>query len=100
MSLQCSRFLIKSVDQLRKGKDPVGSAMYLKDTPMTSVPFRSWDEASPEDLVAMFRYRTQRKALRLADQFQKHLADGVSFTEATNATAIAGYNAAACHSSY
>ena len=59
MSLQCSRFLIKSVNQLRNGQDPVGSALYLKDTPMAEGPFQSWDSSSPEDLVAMFRYRTQ-----------------------------------------
>ena len=54
----------------------------------------------PEDLSDMFKDRARRQALRLQERFAAELAGGKSFTDATNATAIHGYKAAASHSAF
>jgi hypothetical protein len=48
----------------------------------------------------MFRDRTRREAYRLEAAFRAATESGHTFDEATNATAILGYKAAACHSAY
>ena len=45
MSLQCSRFLIKSVNEVKANKTPKGSVKYLLDPPVTKLPFDSWASA-------------------------------------------------------
>ena len=101
MSLQCSRFLVKSIRKIRTGVDPKGSVTYLLDQPMTSLPFVTWAAASPTDLISMFKDRALRFALKLENRFSvEEKQNGLAFTDATNATAIHGYKAAACHSSY
>jgi acyl-CoA oxidase len=100
MSLQCSRFLVKSVNELKAKKEPKGSVRYLLDPPVTTLPFDSWASATPEQLVDMFRDRARRQAVRLQERFASEQAQGKSFTEATNATAIHGYKAAGCHSAF
>jgi acyl-CoA oxidase len=99
MSLQCSRFLVKSVQQMKKGEDVKGTVKYLLDAPVTKLPFKTWAEATPDQLVAMFRDRARRHAVRLEERFVAELPAG-GFTHATNATAIHGYKAAGCHSAY
>jgi hypothetical protein len=55
MSLQCARFLIKSVAALRTHQtQPKGSVLYLLEPPLAALPFLEWAAASPEELVAMF----------------------------------------------
>eukprot|EP00164_Ancoracysta_twista_P001374 GFYU01001790.1.p1 GENE.GFYU01001790.1~~GFYU01001790.1.p1 ORF type:complete len:712 (-),score=194.63 GFYU01001790.1:179-2251(-) len=101
MSLQCSRFLCKSVQQRKKGQEVKGTVKYLEDTPWTALPFTSWAEATPEDLVGMFRERARRQAIRLEERFTAEMrSNNGHFTEATNATATHGYKAAGCHSAY
>lgn len=100
MSLQCSRFLIKSVNEMKASKEPKGSVKYLLDPPVQKLPFDSWAAATPEQLSDMFKDRARRQALRLQERFAAEQATGKSFTDATNATAIYGYKAAGCHSAY
>jgi len=99
MSLQCSRFLVKSVRQLEGGQRPKGTVDYLEDPPTRALSFSRWRDATPHLLVAMFRDRARRQAVRLAERFAV-AEKTLSFTDATNATAIHGYKAASCHSSY
>merc|ERR1711939_274840 len=98
MSLQCSRFLIKSVRKLKAGQDVKGSVRYLLDSPLTSLPFTTWADASPDDLITMFRDRALRFAMKVEARFtSEERQNNLSFTDAANATAIHGYKAAACH---
>lgn len=100
MSLQCSRFLVKSAAQLKRNPEQLkGSVKYLLDPPVTKLPFDSWSTAKPEHLVAMFRDRARLQAVRLEERFAAEQANG-TFDSATNATAIHGYKAAGCHSAY
>lgn len=102
MALQCSRFLIKSVGQIKnkRSAEVKGSVRYLMDSPLTKLPFETWAVASPEDLVAMFRDRACRQAIGLEERFSAAMLSGKSFTDATNATMVHGYKAAGCHSAY
>jgi acyl-CoA oxidase len=101
MSLQCSRFLIKSAGLLKNNRqnELKGSVKYLLDPPVTKLPFDAWSAATPEQLVAMFRDRSRLQAVRLEERFAAEQAGG-TFDSATNATAIHGYKAAGCHSAY
>merc|ERR1719401_873050 len=100
MSLQCSRFLVKSAALLKTNPEQLkGSVKYLLDPPITKLPFDNWSDAKPEDLAAMFRDRARRQALRLEERFLAEQANG-TFDTATNSTAIHGYKAAGCHSAF
>ena len=77
MSLQCSRFLIKSAAQLKRGQPEQlkGSVKYLLDPPVAKLPFDTWSAAKPEHLVAMFRDRARAQAVRLEDRFATEQAN-------------------------
>jgi len=100
MSLQCSRFLVKSAAQAKTNPELVlGSVKYLLEPPITQLPFGDWSDAKPGELVAMFRDRARIQATKLQERFALEQAKG-TFDTATNATAIIGYKAAGCHSAY
>lgn len=100
MSLQCSRFLVKSVALLKTNPEQLkGSVKYLLEAPVTKLPFDNWSDATPEDLAAMFRDRARLQAMRLEERFSAEQAKG-TFDTATNSTAIHGYKAAGCHSAF
>ena len=102
MSLQCSRFLVKSAAQLKAGEAHKiqGSVKYLLDGPVAALPFSDWAAAAPAQLVAMFRDRARCQAVRLEERFAAAQAAGASFTDATNLTMVHAYKAAGCHSAF
>merc|ERR1719210_2626061 len=49
MSLQCSRFLVKSAGQAKKNPELLqGSVRYLLQPPVMKLPFDDWSDAKPE----------------------------------------------------
>jgi acyl-CoA oxidase len=102
LSLQVARFLIKSVRAIRAGEPVKGSVEYLKEPALTAAecaPAAGW-AGQHALLVRMLRDRASRKAVRLEARFGAALLGGASFDEATNAVAVAAYEAAMCHSAY
>lgn len=100
MSLQCARFLIKSVREVRAKKIPKGSVVYLQQPALSVIPFQEWGLATPSDFVALFEDRARRHAFELERRFAVEESHGKTFDQATNACAIQGYKAAASHSSF
>ena len=101
LSLQTSRFLVKSVKQRNAGAELLGSVHYLREAPLRASDLRprSW-RGQHALLLAMLRDRAARSAERLERRFAHAQKQGRSFDEATNETAVAGYEAAAHHSAF
>lgn len=97
LSLQVGRFLIKSVRQVLNHDSPKGSVEYLLDPAMTGIQsFTSQHEV----LISFLKERARRMAFKLESKFSRAQKDGLSFDEATNASAVLSYKAAGCHSSF
>jgi acyl-CoA oxidase len=71
----------------------------MLDKPLPSLSSNAFVN-DPVLLVALFRDRSRRFAMKLGAAFSKMEAEGSTFDEATNGCAIQSYKAAQCHSSY
>lgn len=99
LALQTARFLIKSVDAIKKGKRVTGSVTYLGEEPLGPVNLPSYANQRGT-IVALLEERARRAAFELQEDFSKAIDHGKSFDEALNSVMVLAWSAAEYHCMY
>jgi acyl-CoA oxidase len=107
LALQTARYLIKAVEQARRGETPAGAASYVADSnedaassAAIATSAGSFVGRTSDAIVTLMRLRARLVALDLAADFGAATARGLSFDEALNSVAVLGVHASECHCMY
>jgi acyl-CoA oxidase len=97
LALQTARFLVRSVEAIRKKQPVSGVVKYLEGEERKPDFSRLRDLSS---LVDAFRWRARQSAFYATEQFERSLSSGVVFDVAWNKNAVELVQAAEHHCSY
>lgn len=100
LSLQVSRFLIKSVAAIKQGESVAATAQYLKEPQLEGIDESFFEAGATAAMLVLLNDRSKRKAWELYDAFSAAQHRGLTFDEALNSVAVLSYKAAECHSAY
>jgi len=97
LALQTARFLVRSVEAIRKKQPVSGVVKYLEGEEQKPDFSRLRDLPT---LINIFRWRARRSAFAATEQFEKSLKSGLAFDTAWNNNAVELVQAAENHCSY
>mmetsp|Transcript_9065 Transcript_9065/g.12148 ORF Transcript_9065/g.12148 Transcript_9065/m.12148 type:complete len:713 (+) Transcript_9065:72-2210(+) len=106
LELQCARFLIKSLSQVRSGKEPNSLCAYLEQCKDTSYdPFKdtstfSQNPLEKDGLLSMLRLRALRAVYRASSRLQAIVTRGVGYSDAWNMCSVDLITASRIHCEY